>query len=92
MQILQWIFGSNTIKTALLCRFAYLFNRVLAWQNEQYEQDNSVKFSYTKIANLFPHWKKERLWLKDCYSQVFQQSLKTLKVRLKTSSKSVLTS
>lgn len=24
----------------------------LAWQNEQYEQDNSVKFSYTKIAKL----------------------------------------
>jgi len=83
MQILRWIFGSNTIKTALLCRFAYLFNRALAWQNEQYEQDNSVKFSYTKIANLLPHWKKEQLWLKDCHSQVFQQSLKDLESAFK---------
>lgn len=36
----------------------FVFNRALAWQNEQYEQDNSVKFSYTKIANQLPHWKK----------------------------------
>ena len=76
-------FGSNTIKTAHLCRFPYLFNRALAWQNEQYEQDNSVKFSYTKIANLLPHWKKEQLWLKGCYSQVLQQSLKDLESAFK---------
>ncbi|MEH8039147.1 helix-turn-helix domain-containing protein, partial [Gallibacterium anatis] len=25
----------------------FVFNRALAWQNEQYEQDNSFKFSYT---------------------------------------------
>ena len=30
----------------------FVFNRALAWQNEQYEQDNSFKFSYTKIAQL----------------------------------------
>ena len=56
----------------------FVFNRALAWQNEQYEQDNSFKFSYTKIANLLPSWKKELLWLKDCHSQVLQQSLKDL--------------
>ncbi|MEH8237950.1 helix-turn-helix domain-containing protein, partial [Gallibacterium anatis] len=54
------------------CRF--VFNRALAWQNEQYEQDNSFKFSYTKIANLLPQWKKELIWLKECHSQVLQQS------------------
>ncbi|WP_322349622.1 helix-turn-helix domain-containing protein, partial [Neisseria meningitidis] len=32
----------------------FVFNQALAWQNEQYGQDNSVKFSYTKIANLLP--------------------------------------
>ena len=61
----------------------FVFNRALAWQNEQYGQDNSVKFSYTKIANLLPEWKKELLWLKDCHSQVLQQSLKDLESAFK---------
>ena len=61
----------------------FVFNRALAWQNEQYEQDNSVKFSYTKIANLLPHWKKELFWLKDCHSQILQQSLKDLESAFK---------
>ena len=56
----------------------FVFNRGLDWQNTQYEQDNSVKFSYTKIANLLPQWKKAFPWLKDCHSQVLQQSLKDL--------------
>ncbi|WIM84511.1 transposase [Gallibacterium anatis] len=63
------------------CRF--VFNRALAWQNEQYEQDNSFKFSYTKIANLLPQWKKELSWLKECHSQVLQQSLKDLEKAFK---------
>ncbi|WKS97805.1 RNA-guided endonuclease InsQ/TnpB family protein [Gallibacterium anatis] len=63
------------------CRF--VFNRALAWQNEQYEQDNSFKFSYTKIANLLPQWKKELIWLKECHSQVLQQSLKDLEKAFK---------
>ena len=63
------------------CRF--VFNRALAWQNEQYEQDNSFKFSYTKIANLLPQWKKELIWLKECHSQVLQQSLKDLESAFK---------
>lgn len=33
------------------CRFVY--NKALAWQNAQYAQDNTFKFSYTKLANLF---------------------------------------
>lgn len=58
------------------CRF--VFNRALTWQNEQYQQDNKHKFSYSKIANLLPQWKKELIWLKVCHSQVLQQSLKDL--------------
>ncbi|OBW97902.1 RNA-guided endonuclease InsQ/TnpB family protein [Gallibacterium genomosp. 1] len=58
------------------CRF--VFNRALAWQNEQYQQDNNQKFSYSKIANLLPQWKKELIWLKECHSQALQQSLKDL--------------
>ena len=56
----------------------FVFNKALAWQNEQYQADNSFKFSYTKIANLLPQWKKEFNWLSDCHSQVLQQSLKDL--------------
>ena len=61
----------------------FVFNRALAWQNEQYKQDNNFKFSYAKIANLLPHWKKELHWLKDCHSQVLQQSLKDLESAFK---------
>ncbi|MEJ9334537.1 transposase [Gallibacterium anatis] len=63
------------------CRF--VFNRALAWQNEQYQQDNNQKFSYSKIANLLPQWKKELIWLKECHSQVLQQSLKDLEKAFK---------
>lgn len=61
----------------------FVFNKALAWQNEQYELDNNFKFSYTKIANLLPIWKKELFWLKDCHSQVLQQSLKDLESAFK---------
>ncbi|WP_439236673.1 RNA-guided endonuclease InsQ/TnpB family protein [Lonepinella koalarum] len=61
----------------------FVFNQALAWQNEQYEQDNQFKFSYTKIANLLPTWKKQWEWLKDCHSQVLQQSLKDLEAAFK---------
>lgn len=56
----------------------FVFNQALAWQKEQYEQDNTIKFSYTKIANLLPEWKRQHEWLKNCHSQVLQQSLKDL--------------
>ena len=36
----------------------FVSNHALALQNAQYAQDNSVTFSYTKIANLLPQWKK----------------------------------
>jgi len=56
----------------------FVSNHALALQNVQYAQDNSVTFSYTKIANLLPQWKKTFPWLKDCNAQVLQQSLKDL--------------
>lgn len=56
----------------------FVFNHALAWQNAQYAQDNSVKFSYTMIANLLPFWKAEFPWLINCNAQVLQQSLKDL--------------
>ncbi len=58
------------------CRVVY--NKALAWQNKQYQADNTFKFSYTKITNLLPQWKTELTWLKDAPSQTLQQSLKNL--------------
>ncbi len=76
--------GTQTRKMKQFCGCArFVFNRALAYQNEQYQQDCSFKFSYTKIANLLPEWKKELAWLKDCYSQVLQQSLKDLESAFK---------
>ena len=58
------------------CRVVY--NKALAWQNAQYQADNTFKFGYTKIANLLPQWKDELTWLKDAPSQTLQQALKHL--------------
>lgn len=63
------------------CRVVY--NKALAWQNEQYQADNTFKFNYTKIANLLPQWKDELAWLKDAPSQTLQQSLKNLESSFK---------
>ena len=61
----------------------FVFNKALAYQNEQHQQDNSFKFSYNKLANLLPEWKQESVWLKDCHSQVLQSSLKDLESSFK---------
>ena len=57
----------------------FVFNKALDGQKQAYEADNNTTFNYTKIANLLPQWKKTLPWLKDCHSQVLQQSLKDLK-------------
>ena len=56
----------------------FVFNKALAYQNEQYEADKSFKFSYNKMTALLPEWKQEFVWLKDCHAQMLQQSLKDL--------------
>ena len=76
--------GEQQRKIAQFCGCArFVFNRALAWQKERYEQDNNHKFSYSKTTSLLPHWKKELTWLKDCHSQVLQQSLKDLESAFK---------
>ena len=76
--------GAQVHKMKQFCGCSrFVFNRALAYQNEQYQKDNSFKFSYNKIANLLPGWKKELVWLKDCHSQVLQQSLKDLEASFK---------
>ena len=56
----------------------FVFNKALAYQNEQYEADNSFKFSYYKLQNLLPEWRQEFVWLKDSHSQMLQSSLRDL--------------
>jgi transposase, IS605 orfB family len=76
--------GAQISKMKQFCGCSrFVFNRALAYQNEQYQKDNSFKFSYAKIANLLPEWKRELVWLKDCHSQVLQQSLKDLEASFK---------
>ena len=60
------------------CRFVY--NKALDWQIKQYATDKTVKFSYTKLANLLPDWKLDpaTAWLKESPSQTLQQALKNL--------------
>lgn len=63
--------GAHVRKMKQFCGCArFVFNKALAWQNEQYQADNSFKFSYTKICSLLPSWKSEFNWLKDCQAQV----------------------
>ena len=72
----------NVEQTRLMRQYAgccrVVYNKALAWHNEQYQADNTFRFSYTKIANLLPQWKDELPWLKDAPSQTLQQSLKNL--------------
>ena len=56
----------------------FVFNKGLDGQKQAYDADNNTTFNYTKIANQLPQWKKTFPWLKDCHSQVLQQSLKDL--------------
>ena len=60
------------------CRF--VFNKSLAWQKEQYASDQTIRFSYTDLANLLPLWKQDPnlAWLKESPSQTLQQTLKDL--------------
>ena len=72
----------NGTQTRKMKQFAgcsrFVFNKALAYQNEQYEADNSFKFSYYKIAKLLTEWRIELDWLKDCHVHVLQHSLKDL--------------
>ena len=68
----------NMRRFAGACRF--VFNKSLAWQKEQYASDQTIRFSYTDLANLLPLWKQDPnlAWLKESPSQTLQQTLKDL--------------
>ena len=71
--------GEQQRKIAQFCGCSrFVFNKALDWQKQAYEADSKTKFSYTKLANFLPQWKIDFPFLKDCHSQVLQQSLKDL--------------
>lgn len=71
--------GEHIRKMKQFCGCArFVFNRALAYQKAQYKSDNTAKFSYAKLTGLLPAWKEEWPWLKNCHSQILQQSLKDL--------------
>ena len=52
--------GAQVHKMKQFCGCSrFVFNHTLAYQNKQYQQDKSFKFSYNKIADLLPEWKHE---------------------------------
>ena len=72
----------NGTQTRKMKQFAgcsrFVFNKALAYQNEQYEADKSFKFNYFKLQNLLPEWRQEFVWLKDSHAQMLQSSLRDL--------------
>ena len=57
------------------CRF--VFNRGLEEVKKYYETTGHF-FNYAQLTALLPKWKRNADWLKDCHSQVLQQSMKNL--------------
>ena len=56
----------------------YVYNRTLSLEKSLYKKDSKHSFKYTEAANRLPEWKKKNPFLKQCHSQVLQQSLKDL--------------
>ena len=56
----------------------YVYNRTLSLERSLYKKDNKHSFKYAEAANRLPEWKKKNPFLKECHSQVLQQSLKDL--------------
>lgn len=61
----------------------FVFNRTLAEHQQKREQDPKHAFNRIRANAELPKWKKELTWLKDCHSQVLQQSLKDLESAFK---------
>ena len=57
------------------CRF--VFNRGLEEVKKYYDSTGHF-LNYAQLTALLPKWKRNADWLKDCHSQVLQQSMKNL--------------
>ena len=72
----------NGMQSQLVKQFCgcarYVYNRTLSLERSLYKKDNKHSFKYAEAANRLPEWKKKNPFLKECHSQVLQQSLKDL--------------
>ena len=57
------------------CRF--VFNRGLE-EVKKYYESTGYFLNYAQLTALLPKWKQDADWLKECHSQVLQQSMKNL--------------
>jgi len=57
------------------CRF--VFNKSLEEVKKYYETTGHF-LNYAQLTAFLPKWKQENVWLKECHSQVLQQSMKNL--------------
>ena len=65
-----------------MSRFAgctrFVYNKGLAWNEEQRKADPNFRISYKSLSALLPGWKAENSWLAETYSQCLQQAMKDL--------------
>ena len=71
--------GRQACQIGKFCGCArYVYNRTLSLEKSLYAKDNKHSFRYAEVTKRLPEWKNKHPFLKDCHSQVLQQSLKDL--------------
>lgn len=85
--------GRQACQIGKFCGCArYVYNRTLSLEKSLYAKDDKHSFRYTEATKRLPEWKNKHPFLKECHSQVLQQSLKDLDRLTPVSSKNVRTS
>lgn len=71
--------GRQACQIGKFCGCArYVYNRTLSLERSLYAKDDKHSFRYAEVTKRLPEWKNKHPFLKDCHSQVLQQSLKDL--------------
>lgn len=71
--------GRQACQIGKFCGCArYVYNRTLSLEKSLYAKDDKHSFRYTEATKRLPEWKNKHPFLKECHSQVLQQSLKDL--------------
>ena len=71
--------GRQACQIGKFCGCArYVYNRTLSLEKSLYAKDDKHSFRYAEVTKRLPEWKNKHPFLKDCHSQVLQQSLKDL--------------
>ena len=71
--------GRQACQIGKFCGCArYVYNRTLSLEKSLCAKDDKHSFRYAEVTKRLPEWKNKHPFLKDCHSQVLQQSLKDL--------------